>query len=86
VLLVGSRLDPDWVAAHFTHLAFDVEVQRDVPYVTLRLPGSTELRTPPPPPTARTSIAVVDLGEIDPGALDDASTARALGALVAAIG
>lgn len=86
VLLVGASLDAAWLQEHFTHVAFDVEVQREVPYVTLRLPGATALPQPALPPTARASIAVVDLGEIDPDALARPSTARALGALVAAIG
>jgi hypothetical protein len=86
VLLVGARPDAAWLAASFTHPGFDVEVQREVPYLVLRVGGSPMLPDPPDPPTARRSIAAVDLGEIDAAALAEPSTARALGALVAAVG
>lgn len=86
VLLVGAEPDAAWLAASFTHAAFDVEVQREVPFLVLRAAGSPVLPDPADPPTGRRSIAVVDLGEIGADALAAPSTARALGALVAAVG
>jgi hypothetical protein len=86
VLLVGADLDPAWLASSFTHAAFDVEVQREVPYLTLRAGGVPPLPDPPDPPTGRRSIAVVDLGIPTDEALAHPSMGRALGALLAAVG
>lgn len=86
VLLVGARLDPAWISACFTHVAFDVELAHEVPYLTLRHAGADPLPDPPEPPSARRSIAAIDLGVIDPADLRDARCGRALSALFAALG
>ena len=85
-LFVGATPDAAWLAAHFDHAHFDVEVDRAVPYLSLRLPGTEALPDPPEPPTARRSIASIDLGEVDPAALPDPRLARAIAALLASMG
>lgn len=89
VLLVAPTLDPAWLAEGFTQKAFDVEVAREVPYLTLRAgPDAAAQRLPDPAPTASgfTPVAVVDLGVLPPDLVADPRVARALGALVAALG
>jgi hypothetical protein len=86
VLLVGARLDEAWIAENFGHLAFDVELSREVPYLTLRTAGATILPDPPEPPSARRSIAAIDLGEVEPEVLADPRCGRAVAALLAAVG
>jgi len=86
VCLLGLDLGPaaDWLAESFTHQAFDLELDRAVPWLTLRTAPGQVLRTPPPDPTGRESIEVVDLGEV-PTPLDRA-TGAALLLLLAALG
>lgn len=89
VLLVAPALDGSWLAEHFTHPAFDVEVAREVPYFTLRAgEGVDRQRLPDPktPPTGRRSLAVVDLGVLPRELLADPRIGRALSALCAALG
>ncbi|MFZ5476568.1 MAG: hypothetical protein ACOZNI_07310 [Myxococcota bacterium] len=86
VLFVGARPDRDWLAACFTHVAFDTELAREVPYLTLRTPGSEPLPDPPEPPSARRAVRPVDLGEVAPEELADPALGRALAALLAALG
>jgi hypothetical protein len=89
VLLVAPPLDADWLAAHFTHPAFDVEVAREVPYFTLRAGDNADaqrLPDPPTPPTGRRSVAPIDLGVLPAELLPDPRVGRALSALCAALG
>jgi hypothetical protein len=89
VLLVAPTLDAEWLATHFTHAAFDTELNRQVPYVTLRAGPDADaqrLPDPPTPPTGRRAIQVVDLGVLPADRLGDASVGRALAALCAALG
>ena len=84
VCLLGLDLGPatEWLAESFTHQAFDLELDRSVPWLTLRTAPGQVLRAPPPDPTGRESIEVVDLGE----APLDATTGVALVLLLAALG
>lgn len=88
VLLVAPRLDRAWLDAHFTHTAFDVEVARGVPYLTLRAgPDATDqaLPDPPLPPSGMATVAVIDLGVLPPELLGDARVGRALAATLAVL-
>ena len=84
VLLIHPHLDAAWVAAHVQHLDFDVEVQREVPWFFLRAPGSQLPADPPEPPSARRSLALVDLGVVEAADLGEAALSRALGLVLAA--
>ncbi len=89
VLLVAPALDAEWLAANFTHPAFDVEVVREVPYLTLRAGPDAEaqrLPDPPTPPTGRRALVPVDLGVLPADLLHDPRVGRALAALCAALG
>lgn len=85
VCFVGLYLGPaaDWLADSFTHQVFDLELDRSVPWLTLRTAPGQVLRTPPPDPTGRESIEVVDLGEA--AAPVDPATGAALLLLLAAL-
>jgi hypothetical protein len=88
VLLFAPRLDPAWTATHLTHPAFDVEVAREVPYLTLRAGPEADTQTlpePPLPPTGRRTLAVIDLGVLAPDAVGDPRVGRSLAALFAAL-
>ena len=84
VLLVHPHLETAWVAANVQHLDYDVEVQREVPWLFLRAPGTTFPADPPEPPSARRSFALVDLGVVPAGELGDAALTRALTLVLAA--
>jgi hypothetical protein len=86
VLFVGAKPDPAWLAEHFGHAAFDTELAREVPYLTLRTPGTEPLPDPPEPPSARRAIRSVDLGVVPAEELGDPRLGRALSALLAALG
>lgn len=89
VLLVGPELDAAWLAEHFTQAAFDVEVAREVPFLTLRSGADAAAqRLPEPAPQASglSAVAVVDLGVLPEDLLGDPRVARALAALLAALG
>jgi hypothetical protein len=89
VLLVAPHLDGAWVTTHFTHLGFDVEVAREVPFLTLRTgpdAAAQRLPDPPKPPSGRPTVAVIDLGVLPDTVWDDVRVARALTALCAALG
>ncbi|MDP2309794.1 MAG: hypothetical protein Q8P18_27485 [Pseudomonadota bacterium] len=89
VLLVAPTLDASWLAQHFTHLAYDVEVAREVPFFTLRAGEGAEgqrLPDPPTPPTGRRAVAVADLGVLPADLLRDPRVGRALLVLCAALG
>ncbi|MDP2313379.1 MAG: hypothetical protein Q8P41_10770 [Pseudomonadota bacterium] len=89
VLLVAPTLDAAWLAEHFTHPAFDLELAREVPYLTLRAgPDAAAQQLPPPatPATGRRSIGVVDLGVLPSELLPDPRVGRALAALCAVLG
>ncbi|MFN7144218.1 MAG: hypothetical protein ACK4YP_10600 [Myxococcota bacterium] len=88
VLLVAPRLDRAWLETHFTHTAFDVEVSRPVPYLTLRAgPTAAEqlLPEPPVPPSGMATVAVMDLGVLPPELLGDERVGRALAATLAVL-
>jgi hypothetical protein len=89
VLFVAPRLDAAWLGEHFTHAAFDVEVAREVPFLTLRTPPDAGAQRLPEP--ARTAsgfapVAVVDLGVLPAEHLGSPRVGRALAALLAALG
>jgi len=89
VLLVAPTLDASWLAPNFMHVAFDTELNRRVPYLTLRAgpdAAAQRLPEPPTPPTGRRAIQVVDLGVLPPDRLADPNVGRALAALCAALG
>jgi hypothetical protein len=89
VLLIAPRLDAEWLGAHFTQKAFDVEVAREVPWFTLRTgPDADAQRLPAPAPAASgfATIVVGDLGLIEPSLVADPRTGRAVAALLAALG
>ncbi len=70
VVLIGVDLSPvaDWLAESFTHATFDLEMDRALPWLTLRTGPGQVLRTPADDATGRNSVEVVDLGEVDPSA------------------
>lgn len=86
VCFVGLDLGPatEWLAESFTHQAFDMELDRSVPWLTLRTAPGQVLRAPPPDPTGRESIEVVDLGETS-SPLDPATRAALLLLLAALV-
>jgi hypothetical protein len=86
VLLVGARVDPAWLAVHFTQRAFDTELARSTPYLVLRVGDSPRIAEPSLPASGRRPVAVTDLGVLDPGSVADPAVARALPLLVAALG
>ena len=65
VVLAGADLGPDttWIDTTFRHEKLDLEMDHALPYLTLRSGPGVQLRTPPPEPTGRDSIEVIDLGE-----------------------
>ncbi len=88
VLLVAPTLDRAWLDANFTQKAFDVEVAREVPFLTLRTPpdaAAQHLPEPPVPPSGLATVAVVDLGVLPAELLGDPRVGRALAALLAAL-
>ncbi len=85
VLLVHPHLDASWVGTNVQHVDYDVEVQREVPWIFLRAPGSRLPDDPPEPPSARRSLALVDLGVVDAASFAETSLSRALGLLIAAV-
>jgi hypothetical protein len=87
-VFVGARFDPAWLATSLTHVAFDTEVDRTVPWFVLRAEegADTGLVEPEVPATGRRSIAVHDLGIVTPSGLAEPAAARALALLLAAIG
>ncbi len=89
VLLYAPSLDAEWIALNLTHRAFDTELRRDVPFLTLREGADADgqvLPTPPTPPDGRRSVASIDLGVASPGLVADLRLGRALAALFAALG
>ena len=83
VLLVNLQPEPAWIAAHFDHTQMDTELYRQIPYLCLRTdPAMPLLENPPPPPSTRTAIDVVDLGV---NSLADPAFGRALVLLLAAL-
>lgn len=85
VLLFAADLDPAWAAAEVSHVAFDTELSRRVPWFVLRRPGQPMLADPPEPPTGRRSLVPIDLGELPDEARADPRVGRALALLVAAL-
>ncbi len=85
VLFVGPAFDAEWTAREFRHERFDLELAREIPYCTLRTGPGQVLRSPPPVPTERTAITVVDLGLIPDAARADPDLGRALRATFAAV-
>jgi hypothetical protein len=86
-LFVGAEFDPAWLAANLTHLAFDTELDRTVPWFVLRTAEAPEalLAEPEIPPTGRRSIAVHDLGVVAVETLSEPAAGRAMALLVAAL-
>ena len=80
VVLLGADLGAcnDWLAEHFRHDTFDLELDRAIPYLTLRTGPGQALRHPPPDPTGRESIEVMDLGEHPPEVLTAGGPAMVL--------
>lgn len=88
VVFVGADLaaEREWLAENFTHVAFDLELARTLPFFTLRVQGAGAQAMRPPPSAPRECLAVVDLGLVPPDALRDERTARALVVTLAAVG
>lgn len=84
VVLAGADLGAaaDWLAERFSHDTLDLELDRALPYLTLRTAPGQVLRQPAPDPTGREGVEVIDLGEVD--ALD-ADLGRALQLVLAAL-
>ena len=94
VVLAGAELgpDPSWIETTFRHEKLDLEMDHALPYLTLRSGSEVHLRTPPPEPTGRDSIEVIDLGEHPTNVLSaeaspsDEATGAALLLVLAALG
>lgn len=67
VVFAGADLTASaaWLATSFTHEHLDLELDRRLPWLTLRTGPDQLLRIPPEDPTGRNGIEVVDLGEVD---------------------
>lgn len=87
VVFVGAELgaDRDWIADHFTHLAFDLEMSRELPFFTLRVEGGGAQVLREPPPATRTCVRVIDLGLTPGESLADPALPRALALVLAAL-
>lgn len=89
VLLLAPALagEGEWMAEHFTHKAFDLELARTLPFLVLRERGvaGQVLRVPDPPREGHAALEVIDLGELDADALASPATARALAGVIAAL-
>lgn len=87
VWFVGAELDTEreWLAAHFTHLAFDVELARRLPFLTLRFAdgGAQVLRSPTG--GDREVIQVIDLGVAPRASLQDPTLGEAAVVTLAAV-
>lgn len=85
VCLFGADLGAasEWLATSFTHERLDLELDRAIPWLTLRTGPGQVLPTPPPDPTGRESIEVIDLGEVK--APEAPSVGAALMLLLAAL-
>ncbi len=92
VVLAGADFGADtaWVETTFLHEKLDLEMDHALPYLTLRAGPDQPLRTPPPEPTGRDSIEVIDLGEYSPSRPEsgpaDEATGAALVLVLAALG
>lgn len=87
VVFVGAELggDRDWIADHFTHTAFDLEMSRELPFFTLRVEGGGAQVLREPPASNRTCIRVVDLGLTPTASLADPALPRAFALVLAAL-
>jgi hypothetical protein len=88
VLFVAPTFDRAWLPT-ITHTSFEVDVAREVPYLTLRAGPSAEdqlLPEPPRPASGILALATIDLGVLPEERLADPRVGRALGALLAAVG
>ena len=87
-LFVGATFDAAWLAAHFSHVAFDTELDRTVPWFVWRCGEGEDavLAEPVIPATGRRSIAVHDLGKGDASTLGEPAVGRAMALLLAAVG
>lgn len=86
VLLVAPTLDRSFLPS-IDHVSFEVDVAREVPYLTLRAgPSAADqlLPEPPKPPSGILSLITVDLGILPEALLGDPRVGRALAALLAA--
>lgn len=85
VVFVGADLaaSAEWLATSFTHDHLDLELDRRLPWLTLRTGPGQVLRVPAEDPTGRNSIEVVDLGEVD---LEAREVGPALLLVLAALG
>ncbi len=85
VCLFGADLEgaTEWIATSFTHEHLDLELDHAIPWMTLRTAPGQVLRAPPPDPTGRESIEVIDLGELN--APESPAVGAALVLLLAAL-
>ncbi len=75
VVLIGPELshEGEWLAAHFTHVELDTELDRVVPWLVLRVGTDAEsqrLVEPALPDTGRRSFEIIDLGAVAEAQLD----------------
>ena len=87
VVFVGAELDTEreWLATNFTHVAFDLELARRLPFLVLRTAEGAGQRLRPPPATTRDVVWVLDLGRTEPDAHADPTRGRALALTLAAL-